>query len=278
MRVGFIGLGIMGMPMATNVFKKFDVIGYDVVSKEAPFKVVSSIEELVNNSDIIISMVPKNEHVISVYNEVEKYIRKDMICIDMSTINPDVNRQVAKRIEDKKAFMLDCPVVKSQPAAVAGTLGIYVGGSEEVYKKVKPILDCMGNNIIYMGGHGQGLVMKIIHNMLVASIQNGVNEVMTIAKKMNMNIDEVTKAISYGGGQNFYLDTKANNIKNNEYKTAFSVANMNKDVHFALDMADSLSLELPGLNNIVRVYEEAMKNGLEKEDFSATFKIVSKEN
>ncbi|MDD6302953.1 MAG: NAD(P)-dependent oxidoreductase [Bacillales bacterium] len=278
MRIGFIGLGIMGLPMAENVSKKYPLIGYDVVKKEATFPIVNSIKELVDNSDVIISMVPKNEHVISVYNEVIKYVRPGMICIDMSTISPSVNQIIALELEKIEVKMLDCPVVKSQPAAISATLGIYVGGDKEVYMKVKDILSCMGSNIIYMGSHGKGLTMKILHNMLVGQIQNSVNEMMFMASELELDLNDVVQAISYGGGQNFYLDTKANNIINDAYKTAFSVENMNKDIHLAKDIADNYDLNLTGLNNVCRIYEEAMEKGLAKEDFSITYKVVSKEN
>ena len=277
MKVGFIGLGIMGLPMATNISKKYDVIGYDVIKKDVPFKWASSYKEVVDFSDVIITMVPKNEHMLSVYTELLKYDVKNKIFIDMSTIAPEVSLNMSLKVKNSGATLIDAPVVKSQPAAIKGELGIYVGGDYDTYKKVEDILLCMGKNIIYMGSNSKGLVMKILHNMLVGEIQNGVNEVMTIAKALDMNIDDVKTAISYGGGQCFYLDTKAENIKNETFPTAFSVENMNKDVHFAKEFATSLSLDLKGLDNVVSVYEKAMDKGLAKEDFSASFKVV-KEN
>ena len=277
MKVGFIGLGIMGLPMSINISKKYETIGYDLLKKEVPYKWAESYEDVVKNSDVVITMVPKNEHMVSVYTELLKYMRKGMIFIDMSTIFPEVSIKIAEKVKEKGCELIDAPVVKSQPAAIKGELGIYVGGNFDTFEKVKPILECMGKNIIYMGKNGAGLTMKILHNMLVGEIQNGVNEVMTIAKKMDLNIDDVATAISYGGGQCFYLDTKKENIKNETFPTAFSVENMNKDVHFAKDLKESLGLNLPGLDNVVRVYEDAMAEGLQKEDFSASFKVV-KEN
>ncbi len=275
MKVGFIGLGIMGMPMATNVSKKFDLVGYDVVSKTAPFPLAYSIKEVVDNCDVVISMVPKNEHVMSVYQEAMPFVRKGQIFIEMSTISPSVSSKIALQIEAKGADMLDCPVVKSQPAAISGTLGIYVGGKEDVYAKVKDILSCMGCNIIHMGGHGAGLTMKILHNALVGQIQNGVNEVMSIASKLGIDLNDFVTAISYGGGQNFYLDGKAKNIISGTYPTAFSVANMHKDAHLAEAMLKENNLDYPGIANTVRIYDKAMEEGLGKEDFSATFKVVN---
>ncbi len=275
MRIAFIGLGIMGMPMATNVAKQYPLIGYDVIKKDTTFPFASSYKECADFADVIISMVPKNEHMLSLFSELKPHFRKGQIWIDMSTISPATSQKVAKELEGTGVEILDCPVVKSQPAAVKGELGIYVGGKKEIYEKVKPILSCMGKNIIYMGSHGAGLQMKILHNGLVGEIQNGVNEILGLAKALGLNQEEVVTALGYGGAQCFYLDTKAKNIISNTYPTAFSVENMNKDVHFAREMANDAEKECPTLTRIVSIYEEAMKAGLAKEDFSASYKIVN---
>ncbi len=277
MKVAFIGLGIMGMPMATNISKKYDLIGYDLFKKETPFPFASSYEECVNFADVIISMVPKNEHMLALFESIRPYLRKGQIWIDMSTISPSTNQKVAKELDGSGIEILDCPVVKSQPAAVKGELGIYVGGNKETYEKVRPVLECMGKNIIYMGGHGAGCQMKILHNALVGEIQNGVNEILGLAKALGLNQEEVVTAFGYGGAQCFYLDTKAKNIISNTYPTAFSVENMNKDVHFASEMAKDANKECPVLDHVTKIYEEAMAAGLQKEDFSASYKIVNKE-
>ncbi len=277
MKVAFVGLGIMGMPMATNVAKKYDLIGYDVVKKETPFPFASSYKECAEFADVIISMVPKNEHMLSLFSELKPHFRSGQIWIDMSTISPATNQKVAKELEGSGVEILDCPVVKSQPAAVKGELGIYVGGDERVYETIKPILECMGKNIIYMGSHGAGLQMKIVHNALVGEIQNGVNEILGLAKEVGLSQEKVVTALGYGGAQCFYLDTKAKNIISNAYPTAFSVENMNKDVHFAQEMAESAGKECPTLKRVVSVYEQAMEQGLAKEDFSASYKIVNED-
>lgn len=276
MKIAFIGLGIMGLPMATNVSKQYDLIGYDVVKKETPFKFASSYEECASFADVIISMVPKNEHFVSLVKTMKPLVKPGTIWIDMSTISPLVSVEMQKELASVGVSLCDAPVVKSQPAAVKGELGIYFGGSEELFNKVKPILSCMGKNIIRMGNNGAGLTMKIVHNSLVGEIQNGVNEILGLASKLGLNLDDVTTALGYGGAQCFYLDTKANNIKNHTYPTAFSVENMNKDVHFGVEMADSVNAEVPSLRRVVKVYEEAMEKGLAKSDFSASYEIVNK--
>lgn len=132
----------------------------------------------------------------------------------------------------------------------------------------------MGENIIRMGGNGKGLVMKICHNALVSQIQNGVNETLTLARAYGIDIESYTTAISYGGGQNFYLDSKNVPIKNEDYTTAFSIENMYKDVNICMNMAKESGLKLQGENAAKQVYEKAMELGFGKEDFCATIKAV----
>lgn len=276
MKIAFIGLGIMGLPMATNVSKKYDLIGFDIVKKETSFPFASSYEECAKFADVIISMVPKNEHFVSLIKEMKPYLRNGQIWIDMSTISPSVSVEMKEELNKVGVRLCDAPVVKSQPAAIKGELGIYFGGSNELFEIVKPILSCMGKNIIRMGDNGKGLEMKIIHNALVGEIQNGVNEILGLADAIGLDLSDVKTALSYGGAQCFYLDTKASNIIAHNYPTAFSVENMNKDIHFAEEMADATNKEVPSLRNIVKVYEKAMDEGLAKNDFSNTYEVVNK--
>ena len=132
----------------------------------------------------------------------------------------------------------------------------------------------MGENIIRMGDNGKGLVMKICHNALVSQIQNGVNETLTLAGKNGIDVDQFTTAVSYGGGQNFYLDSKAAVIKREDYTTAFSVENMYKDVNICMNMAEECGLKMPGEAAAKQVYDKAMELGFGKEDFCATIKAV----
>ncbi|MGL4392784.1 MAG: NAD(P)-dependent oxidoreductase [Fusobacteriaceae bacterium] len=284
MKIGFIGLGLMGKPMSINILKKSgsEVMVYDVdKSKVEELEMIgavaaTSIKELGEKSDVIISMVPKSEHVISVYNELIPVATEGKIFIDMSTISPNVSRDLSRKIAEKKSVMLDAPVVKSVPAAESGTLGIYVGGDKTTYLKIENILKCMGANVIHLGDNGSGLVMKLCHNTLVCQIQNGVNEMLTLAQKAGVSIDDFIKAVSYGGGQNFYLDGKGKSIAEGNFKVAFSVENMDKDINLTSELVKNLGLVLPGVDVSKNIYHEAMKLGYAKEDFSATYKVIKK--
>ena len=282
MKIGFIGLGIMGESMCENIVKKHDDTVYAFDFVEEKVKLLESkgavackdSRELAEQSDVIVSMVPKSEHSRAVYTGILDLLNESKTCIDMSTIDPSVSVEISEMVKNTGAAFIDAPVVKSKPAAIAGTLGIYVGGDEKTYEAMRPILLYMGENVIRMGDNGKGLVMKICHNALVSQIQNGVNETLTLAQANGISIPTFAQAISYGGGQNFYLDGQAAKLEAEDYTTAFSIENMAKDVNICCNLAKECGVNMPGEENAKRVYDKALENGMAKEDFRATIKVV----
>lgn len=282
MKIGFIGLGIMGESMCENIIKKHDDKVYvsdlnkKQVEKLAAIGAVacSSNIEVAENADVIITMVPKSEHVKAVYTELLPKLHKGMICIDMSTIDPSVSVEVSEMVKKAGAQFADAPVVKSKPAAINATLGILVGCDEALYPEIKPILSYMGCNIIRMGENGKGLVMKICHNALCAQIQNGVNETLLLAQKMGVSVDDYYKAISYGGAQCFYLDAQWQNIKNENWETAFSLENEHKDLGICQRLSKEADFEMPAMELVKKIYDKGVQAGIGKEDWRATYKLV----
>lgn len=282
MKIGFIGLGIMGESMCKNIVRKHDdtVYCFDFVKEKVELLAskgavaCSDSVELAEKSDVIISMVPKSEHSMSVYKTILPVLGAGKTCIDMSTIDPSVSVEISEMVKATGAQFMDAPVVKSKPAAIAGKLGIYMGGDEAVCEAIKPILSYMGENIIRMGGNGNGLVMKICHNALVTQIQNGVNETLSLAQLKGISVADYATAISYGGGQNFYLDGQWKNLEAENYTTAFSLANAAKDVGICMKLAEETGLSMPGEANVQKVYEKALEAGMGPDDWRSTFKIV----
>ncbi|HDG1677752.1 TPA: NAD(P)-dependent oxidoreductase [Kluyvera ascorbata] len=280
--IGFIGLGLMGEAMSKNIVNKFsgNVVVYDL-NPEAVNRLVASgaqaadsIEEVAQRADVIISMVPRSEHVRAVYQQLITHLRPGQITIDMSTIDPSVSMEIAREVAKTGAVMLDAPVVKSVPAAVKAELGIYIGGDHAAWEKVKPVLAMMGNNQIHMGENGRGLVMKILHNLMVAGIQNSVNEMLTTADHFGIDKTDFHTAISYGGATNWYLDSKISSLIAEDYRTAFSLQNMAKDVNIMKTLLKESGLTLPGVDVVKHVYDRGLDLGLGGEDFCATFKVV----
>ena len=282
MKIAFVGLGIMGESMCENIIKKHDdtVYVFDVVPEKTEKLAklggcpCGSALEAAEKADVFISMVPRSEHSRAVYTGILPALKAGKTCVDMSTIDPAVSVEISEMVKATGAEFIDAPVVKSKPAAIAGKLGIYVGGSEEAYEKMRPILLYMGENVLRLGGNGKGLVMKICHNALVAQIQNGVNETSSLARLNGIDILTYAKAISMGGAGNWYLDSKKDALAREDYSTAFSIENEHKDVHICEKLAKECGFEMPGLRNTVRVYDKALEMGLGKEDFCATVKVV----
>lgn len=283
MKIGFIGLGIMGESMCENIVKKHDDTVYCSDLNKAQVEKLANLGatpcdtniDVAKNADVIITMVPKSEHVKGVYTELLPYIDDTKICIDMSTIDPSVSVECAKMIKEKGAQFADAPVVKSKPAAINGTLGVLVGCDEELYPVILPILKYMGCNVIRMGENGCGLAMKICHNALCAEIQNGVNETLLLARSMGISPEDYHTAVSYGGAQNFYLDAQWENIASENWTTAFSLENEHKDLGICQRLSAFQGVDMPALEHIKNnVYDKGMDAGIGKEDWRATYKIV----
>lgn len=282
MKIAFIGLGIMGEAMCENILKKHDdtVYVYDVVAEKAQrlaekgAVACADARQAAQDAGVIFSMVPKSEHSRQVYTGLLPVLGVGKTCVDMSTIDPSVSVELARMVKQTGAQFLDAPVVKSRPAAEAGKLGIYVGGDRDAYERIRPLLLYMGENVIHMGENGKGLVMKICHNALVSQIQNGVNETLALAEANGIDLLTFAEAVSYGGGQNFYLDSKKGPLSRQDYTTAFSIANMAKDLGICTALAQECGIPMPGQANAKRVYDAAMGAGLGQEDFCATIKIV----
>ncbi len=282
MKIGFIGLGIMGESMCANIVKKHnDTVYCSDLNKEQVKKLAAlgavaceNNREVAEKSDMIISMVPTSANVRDLYNELLPYITEGMICIDMSTIDPSVSVEVSKAVKAKGAQFADAPVVKSKAAAIEGTLGVLVGCDKSLYPVIEPILSYMGTTVIYMGENGKGLVMKICQNTLVGEIQNGVNETLLMALHYGISVDNFAAAVMAGGANCAYVAAQKDKLKNEDYSVAFSFENMNKDIHICERMAADAGMDMPGMQNVKRIFEKGMDAGLAKEDFRATYKVV----
>lgn len=282
MKIGFIGLGVMGSAMCSNILKKHEseVYVYDVAKEKMEYIAgkggiaCASSAELVENSDVFITMVPRSQHVQMIFEEIKPKLRKGKIWIEMSTIDPDVSIEIGERVRDTGAEYADCPVVKSQPAAIAGKLGIFMGGEEEVFQTISPILKYMGENVIRMGKMGCGIIMKVCHNSLVHEIQNAVNETLTLAELNGINVDLFAEAVSYGGGQNFYLESKKDAIRESDWTCAFPVEYAAKDLAIGQRLGRAHGLEMPGLNVALETLNKAIEQGYGRLDNSASILTV----
>ncbi len=282
MKIGFIGLGIMGESMCENIVKKHDdkVFANDhkqsQTDKLAAMGAIACKDniEVAKNADIIITMIPTSKHVEDCYNEMLPYLGKGKICIDMSTIDPEVSVAVSEKVKAVGAQFADCPVVRSKADAIAGTLGVLAGCDEDLFSEIEPILSYMGQKVIYMGKNGMGLTAKICHNTLVAEIQNAVNETLLLAQKYGVSVDNFADAVAAGGAQNFYMQAQRDKLKNEDWTTAFSLENVCKDINICARMSEAIDFDMPGMRVAKAAIEKGVERGWGKQDFRQTYRIV----
>jgi 3-hydroxyisobutyrate dehydrogenase len=255
-KVAFIGLGAMGGPMAINLAKKgFPLVVFDIIAermgmmKAAGAETAASCREAAERCPVVITMLPASAHVREAVlgkGGVAEGIQRGSLLIDMSTIDPMTTREISQVLEGKGAEMLDAPVARGVPAAVAGTLVIYVGGKKEVFDRQRPIFASMGTDIYHVGDVGSGEVVKIVNNIMVGVTTCALAEAMVLGVKAGVKPDILFEALSSGSGGSFVLQ---NHYKNNVMKGKFEegvfpVDYMLKDLDLALSTGTKLRIPL----------------------------------
>jgi len=263
-RVGFIGLGIMGKPMALNLIKAgFEVTVYNrtasktesLVSQGA--KKAKSPREVAEETTVVITMVsdtPDVESVILGKNGVIEGVKPDSVVIDMSTISPEATRRIASRLKEKGAHMLDAPVSGGEQGAIEGTLSIMVGGDAEIFERCQPIFQAMGKNIIHVGQNGMGQTVKLINQILAAGTLNAVAEALLFAQKSGVNLEKAIEAVKGGAASSWQLINLAPRIIKRDFRPGFMIDLMQKDLNLVMRTADEMKVPLPATSLIHQMY------------------------
>ena len=284
MQVGFVGCGTMGEHMARNIVKKGNELAvYDIDVEplqrlqEDGASIKQRPADVASAADVTVLMVVNDQQVREVItgeNGLLEGLRPNGTIVIMSTITPGVCVEMAEVVRAAGGDLMEAPVVLSQPAAIAGELGIYLGGTPETCEKAMSVIQCMGKNIIRMGDVGTAMAMKLCHNLMTATIAQAVSEMIVLGRKAGLDFDDMITAISYGGGQSFFLDSKAPTIKARDFAARFSFANMNKDMGLTLVFADSLGVSMPAGAAAKQAASMGMAAGMGPEDFSAFVKVA----
>jgi len=283
LKVGFIGLGLMGKLMAKNILKAgFDLTVFNrTESKTLEFKklgasIAKSPKELASKVDVVIIMVtgPKDvENVSFGQNGISKGAKKGLIVIDMSTIGPKAAKRIGEKFGKFGIEFIDAPVTGSTLKAETGELTIFVGGDEKIYKKVKPILLAMGKVHHYLGKSGSGQAVKMINNQVLGTSIAALAEGMLLADEMGIARDKVAAALRTVPAMSFMMSLKLDNFVNEEFPLMFSTANMTKDLFLAMDEV-SEEMNLPLLKIAGKLYKKALKKGYDNDDFSSVIKAI----
>lgn len=289
MSVGFIGLGLMGMPMAKNILKKgFSLAVYNRTPEKTKeliplgAKTAGSPAELASQVDVIITMVTAGKDVEEiVFGEqgIVEGAQKGLILIDMSTIGRTTAKQIAERLSTHGIDFLDAPVTGSTPKAISGELTIFVGGKETILEKARSVLAAMGTNIVYMGDAGSGQAIKLINNYLLASYFIALSESMLLADGMHLSRKKVAEALLHTPNLSPTAELKLPNYVKNNFPLLFSLSNMRKDLGLALLEMKQTGEHLTGLTLTEELYAKANEDEkLSSEDFTAILKQMEKDN
>jgi 2-hydroxy-3-oxopropionate reductase len=266
-KIGFIGLGIMGKPMALNLLNSGFDVSILITSKAsgelgiAGANVCANLEALSAKSEVIITMLPDSPEVLEVVNQLVHSIKPGTLFIDMSSIAPAATKNIHDIFKKKGVKALDAPVSGGQVGAVAGSLSIMVGGSEMAFKNALPIFEAMGKNIVHIGESGAGQITKICNQMIVGITIQAVSEAITLAKSAGVNVEKVRDVLLGGFAQSKILDLHGKRMIEENFVPGFTVNLHNKDLGIALKTSQELGLTLPGTEMAASLMEKAIKKG-----------------
>jgi len=283
-KIGFIGLGIMGKPMAKNLLEA----GYPLtVHNRNPLPVdelttlgaskAESPKETAQKSDVIITMLPDSpdvEKVILGENGVLECAKSGTVIIDMSSIAPLVSKRIAAEIEKKGVEMLDAPVSGGETGAIQGTLAIMVGGKKEIFNKHLDILKVMGKSVVRVGDIGAGGFTKLANQIIVAINIAAISEALVLGEKAGLNPEFLYNAIRGGLAGSNVLDSKINNILKRNFKPGFKIKLHRKDLNNVLLTAKELDVPLPLTSLVQQMMVSLINEGKGEDDHSALINFI----
>jgi 2-hydroxy-3-oxopropionate reductase len=277
-KIGFIGLGIMGKPMARHLMKAGHPV-YILSSSNASEELKSegahttdSPSSLAKQVDVVITMLPDSPEVEAVMfgkNGLLSGLKKGSLYIDMSTIAPATSIKIYESLKQNEVESLDAPVSGGQAGAEGATLSIMVGGSDDAFKRALPIFEKMGKNIVHIGKPGSGQTTKACNQIVVGMTIQAVAEALTLARKSGVDVAKVRSALLGGFAQSKILDLHGQRILDRNFKPGFKVKLHRKDMNIALQTAKNLSVPLPGSAIVAAQMDAILAKGNGELDHSA---------
>jgi 3-hydroxyisobutyrate dehydrogenase-like beta-hydroxyacid dehydrogenase len=282
MRVAFLGLGIMGHAMATNLAKA----GHEVaVWNRTPGKhvegarTVATPREAAADAEVVwmcVSDTAAVERVLFGPDGVDSALERGMIIADSSTISPAATVEFAARVADKGVAYVDAPMTGSKVAAAGGSLVFIVGGAEADIARLQPVFDAMGKKVFRMGETGKGQATKLAMNLQIAMIYEGFAEALTLATKLGVDAAKLIELIGATMVRSGVVDYKAPFVLKRDFTPNFPLRLMHKDILLTLEAAKEARVRLPGLEIVEEVYDLAMEEGHQDLDYAATLTLLEK--
>ncbi len=282
MRVAFLGLGIMGRPMAANLVKA----GHEVSTwnrssgKEVEgARAAASPGEAARGAEVVwmcVSDTDAVEQVLFGPEGVEKQLEPGAVVVDSSTISPSATLRFAERIRSKGGDYVDAPMTGSKIGAESGQLIFIVGGAEETVERLKPLFAAMGKLMVRVGETGKGQSAKLAMNLIIALTYEGFAEALTLATKLGVNMERLLELINASMVRSGVVEYKAPFVMKRDFTPNFPLRLMHKDIHLMLDAAREMRVKLPALETVEEIYEIATDEGQADLDYAATLSLLEK--
>ena len=288
-KIGFIGLGIMGGNMASHLLKKYKNINIlkrnsintkkfiKKFANKGKINLYNNPKELAENSELIISCVGNDNDLEDIYlrkNKILDGVKKNTIIVDHTTASLNISIKLFKKFRSKQVFFFDAPVSGGEIGAQKGNLAIMVGGEKNKFEVLKKSLDCYYKSMIYMGKSGNGQLTKMVNQICVASIIQGLAEGINFAKKKKLNVENLLEAIQNGAAQSWQLENRSITMWNNKFNFGFMNKLMLKDLKILLNESKISNIELPITKQIKGFYTKLIKKGYSKEDTSNLIRLL----
>ncbi|MCA1799392.1 MAG: NAD(P)-dependent oxidoreductase [Xanthomonadaceae bacterium] len=281
LRVGFIGLGAMGAPMARNLAKAGLLAAVynrssakaDALASEFDVPAVPTASELAGQCDIVVLCVSADADVLEMVDALAPALKAGSIVIDCSTVAAATAREAAARLKPANVSFLDAPVSGGTEGAVNGTLSIMVGGNEATLERARPVLEAMGKRIVHIGGHGAGQATKAVNQIAVAGVNQAVSEALAFADAHGLDLGRVIDAVGGGAAQSWFLTNRGPNMQKMTFPLGFRVKLHQKDLGICRAMAADHGVQLPVVEMTMVHYDRLIEAGHGDEDVSALYRL-----
>lgn len=278
MKVGFVGLGIMGKPMAGHLIKDgFETYLFDLNSDAVNELVAlggqkcASNKEIAEKCDVIFTMLPAGKHVSKVLfadDGLAKNGNSDTIIVDMSSVSPEEAKEFAGKLKEYGMHHIDAPVSGGEPMAIDGRLSIMAGGNEEHFNKVLPLFESMGENIVHIGENGTGSAAKLANQIIVSTHLAALSEACVFASKSGVDLNKLYKAIHGGLAGSAVMEAKMSRIIDRDFEPGGRIETNFKDLGNIQSSANAIGTPLPVTNLVKEIFSSEITNGNSKQDHS----------
>jgi len=287
-RIAFLGIGVMGFPIASHLLKKNKKITiYNrTLNKSEKFKklfnkldvqIAKTPLDAAYNNDIFISCVGNDNDLMEIYfdkNGIFNNIKSNAYVIDHTTVSPETAKFCFNKFKRKKCNFLDAPVSGGEIGAINGLLSIMVGGENIIFNKLRPIMNIYSKSLIYMGKSGSGQLAKMVNQICVSSVIQGLAEGLNFGKKTGLKLDKLLSAISNGAAQSWQMENRSETMWKDKFNFGFMNKWMKKDLEIVKKIASKKKINIPITNEILKKYSILIKNGYENLDTSSLIKLL----